>query len=171
MNATKLSDEVFLAQSPVVSVTKEDIQFLKARAIENPRGRCRLLLHQDVNDTLHEMVIVHTEGGYIRPHKNFTGDKSFSVVEGAFALVSFDEDGNVTGHQVVAAYPEGGVFTVRLTDSRYHTLVNLTPQVVFIETCLGPFKGSQYAPWAPEEGTPEAQDYHQKLWDLVAQAG
>ena len=114
------------------------------------------------------MVIVHTQGKYIRPLKNVVGGKSFSVVEGAFALVSFDDDGNVSGHQVVGDYSDGGVFTVRLSDDRFHTLINLTEQVVFIETCLGPFKGSEFAPWAPEEGTPEALEFHQKLCDLVA---
>ena len=166
--AIKLSDEVFVASSQNAGVTKQDVDFLKAKARNNQRGKCRLLLHQSPNDTLHEMVIVHTEGGYIRPHKNFTGDKSFSVIEGAFALVSFDDQGTVISHQRVAAYPEGDVFTVRLTDTRYHTLINLTQQVVFLETCLGPFKGSQWADWAPEEGTPEGQEFHQKLLDLVS---
>ena len=167
MEATKLNDEVYLARSPIGQVTRDDIQFLKNKAMENPRGKCRLLLHQNVDDVFHEMVIVHTQGKYIRPLKNVVGGKSFSVIEGAFSLVSFDGLGNVVSLQNVGEYSAGGVFTVRISDNRYHTLVNLTRQVVFIETCLGPFKGSEFAPWAPEEGTVESVSYYDQLSSVV----
>ena len=164
LNIFKINDEVFAVSDAVAQLTTEHIDFLKARARENKRRTCRLLLHRSTDDALHEMLIVHPLGRYIRPHKNVRSSKSFHVVEGALACILFDDDGAIGDHWIMGEYSGNGTFLVRLSERRYHTLIPLTDTVVFVETILGPFQGTTYAPWAPEEGDSiEATAYYETI--------
>ena len=53
MQIRTINPEVYQAEGPVVWATKENIEFLKARALENPRGRARLCAHPNSEDSLH----------------------------------------------------------------------------------------------------------------------
>jgi cupin fold WbuC family metalloprotein len=168
MDAKQISTEVFVANSAIIEVTRDDLEVLKSNARQSDKGKCRLLLHQTSNSSLHEMVIVHTAGKYIRPHKNVSSSKSFRILEGAFCLVLFGDDGIVEDMRIIGGDLSSSAVAIRLSDHRFHTLINLTEQVVFIETCLGPFTGSTYADWAPEEGeSQEASAYFGELCRLI----
>lgn len=168
MKAKQISAGVFVADSAMIEITRDDVDILKSIAWQSDRGKCRLLMHQTPESPLHEMVIVHTAGKYIRPHKNVSSSKSFKIIEGSFCLVIFSESGEIEEMRVIGGDSSSSTFGVRLSDSRYHTLINLTKQVVFIETCLGPFTGSTWAEWAPEEGPSlEAATYYENLCLLI----
>ena len=161
---SELTLEVFVASPAVMAVAREDIDVLQRRAKENARRTCRLLMHRSVDEPLHEMVIVHTKGRYIRPHKNTNSSKSYHLIAGRLACVLFSEDGAVTATHILGEYSSGEPFMLRLAERCYHTLIPLTETAVFVETILGPFKGTPYAPWAPEEGDePAAQAYYAQL--------
>jgi cupin fold WbuC family metalloprotein len=161
--AIEQSPEVMVAKHAVVPVSGEIVDALKARARRSPRGISRLLLHRDPNDALHQMLIVHTRGRYIRPHRNDRSAKSWHVVEGRLLVVRFSDAGAVEEETLLTAPSEGGAFIVRLSESYYHTLIALTGETAVIETILGPFTGTTYAPWAPEPDDARAADYFADL--------
>lgn len=167
MNLTELNEEIFMASDSVVKVTRTDTAVLLTRAQVNRRSRCRLLMHRSKNDLLHEMLIVHRKGQYIRPHKNVTSSKSFTVIGGSLECIIFSEDGEITDHFRMGDYASQDCFLVRLSDSCFHTLIPLTESVVFIETILGPFQGTTYAPWAPEEDGEDTEAYFQRLCEMT----
>lgn len=171
-NTRKINDEVFVAHNRTVKVTRQDIAYLKRKAKENKGRKCRLLLHQDINDALHEMLIVHAKGQYIRPHKNVHSSKSYYIIEGSLACILFSNEGQVTDHIVMSEVSNNDVVFMRMSESRYHTLLPITDTVVFIETILGPFRGTTYAPWAPSEGeSPKVQAYHENLKRKLHETG
>ena len=162
------SPEVFVANGPFPKLRDDHLAFLRARAAANASRKCRLLLHRSANDSLHEMLIVHGKGKYIRPHKNAASSKSFHIVEGALACVLFSDTGEVVDRFRMGEPASGDVFRVRLSDGAFHTLIPLSDWAVYVETILGPFRSTPYAPWAPaEDAGAEASEYFERLCRIV----
>lgn len=163
-----ISPEVFVADEAVPKVDVAVIAALKQQALRNPRRRCRLCAHKDVQDRLHEMFLVMARDIYIRPHKHTGKAESWHVIEGEADIVFFDEAGVVTECFPVA---QGGTRYFRVDDPRYHTQIIRTEFVVVHEVTTGPFNraDSEFAPWAPTEtDLPAVAAYWENLKRNVA---
>lgn len=156
LNTKKLSSEVYVAQDSASKVNRKYLNFLKEQALLSTKNKCRLLLHSNIDERLHEMLIVHAQAQYICPHKNVDSHKSHHIIEGQMAYIIFDDTGNITDHFIMGSAQTDDIFMIRLSDAKYHTMIPLTQTVAYIETILGPFKGASYAPWAPSEQDIEA---------------
>jgi cupin fold WbuC family metalloprotein len=164
-----LSPEVLVADAPVVCVSREDVEFLKQQAQRTDRLRSRLCAHMDVEDGLHEMLIVHSLGAYVRPHKHIGKSESLHVLEGEVDLVLFSEDGVINQIVPMGDYGSGRTVYCRLAGG-YHTLLIRSDIFVFHETTNGPFNRQDtiFAPWAPaEEDAAAVADYVQQLQQVV----
>lgn len=159
MNYTIFSDEVLYTNESVTQVSREDIQVLKTLALRNSRRRVRLCAHPGVEDDLHEMIIVHSGGTYIRPHKHVGKSESFHIIEGRLQVVLFEENGRIRDVVNLGHTERGENFYYRLSESWFHTVIPISEVVVFHETTNGPFKREDtvFAPWAPQENDYEAQ--------------
>ena len=164
-----LNDEVLFAAEALVRLDRKTVQFLKEKALANNRRRIRLCAHQDVQDPLHEMLIVHTRDTYVRPHKHLNKCESFHVIEGTVDVVVFDESGSIGEVISLGDYSSGRMFYYRLSYSYFHTLLIRSEVLVFHETTNGPFKRSDtiFASWAPEDGD---EDARRKYMEQLAQA-
>ena len=149
----KQSDEVFYAEGAIIAFAAADLEFLKQQTERNPRKRARLCTHRDVNDALHEMIIVNARDTYVRPHKNTSKPKSFQMLEGMMDVVVFDDAGNVVSATRLGPYGSGRASYFRLHETRFHTLRTLTALGIFQETTRGPFVlgDTVFAAWAPED--------------------
>lgn len=149
----EISAEVLVADAPIVTLTRDDVAGLKARASKNPRRRVRVCAHRSVDDAVHEMLIVMAHGCYIRPHKHVGKSESFHVVDGALDVVVFDEEGQVTQVLPLGDYSSGGRFYYRSDVELYHTVFIRSAVAVLHESTRGPFRPSDnvLAPWAPDE--------------------
>jgi len=154
----KESDEVLYDLEPVVRISRKDVDFLKEKAEHNERKRIRLCAHSDIGDNLHEMVITHARGTYVRPHKHLGKIESFHVIEGSVDVVVFDEEGIITGVTRMGDYQSGLPFYHRISDPTYHTLLITSDVLVFHEITNGPFRREDmvYADWSPEESDRQA---------------
>jgi len=159
MRMKKITDEVFYADQDIVEVSKEDIEFLKKKALQNERKRCRLCTHKDVNDKVHEMIIVHTKDTYVMPHKHLDKSEAFHIIEGEADVVILDDDGTVRKVISMGEYSSGKNFYYRLSEPFYHTLLIKSDIIVFHEATKGPFSKDDtlFAQWSPEEGDISAQ--------------
>lgn len=153
MRLSKLNDEVLLADEPIVRLSGLDIASLKQQALANPRRRIRVCKHPDTNDRLHEMLIVHTHGTYVRPHKHLNKSESVHIIEGEVEVVFLDESGAVTDVVRLGDFQSGREFYCRANWPLYHTLLVTSEFLVFHEITTGPFRREEtvFAPWAPEE--------------------
>ncbi|MBU1694173.1 MAG: WbuC family cupin fold metalloprotein [Verrucomicrobia bacterium] len=160
MKTRKFNDEVLYPGEAPVVLDRAFVEWLKQQADRNPRRRIRLCAHQDPNDLIHEMLIVHAQMTYIRPHKHLTRIESFQVLEGEADMVMFDEQGAITRVIRMGPYGSGHPFYYRLTEPVYHTLLIYSPHLVFKEVTNGPFNRADtvFPAWAPEDSQPEGAE-------------
>jgi cupin fold WbuC family metalloprotein len=120
---------------------------------DNERKRIRLCTHKDVDDEVHEMLIVHAKDTYVRPHKHVNKIESFHVIEGKVDIVLFKEDGGIMDAVQMGDYLSGYDFYHRISFPYYHTLIIRSDVLVFHETTNGPFKRTDtiFPVWAPDE--------------------
>jgi cupin fold WbuC family metalloprotein len=162
----EFNKEVLYIDQDITQVSKADIEILKQKALSNDHKRIRLCSHRNVNDSLHEMLIIHTKDTYVRPHKHLNKSESLHVIEGSVDIVILDEQGEVTEIIPMSKYPSGRAFYYRMGTALYHTLLIRSDFLVFHEITKGPFHKSDtvFAPWAPQESDPEAcRKYIQNL--------
>lgn len=116
---------------------------------------------------------------YIRPHRHALDPKSecLVAVRGLFALLAFDDAGNVVetvrfGTEKYGQTEQLSV-GVELPPGTWHTIIAQVPDSVLLELKAGPFDptlAKEWAPWAPDEGAIEAQPYLSNLRNLVARS-
>lgn len=170
MNFKEFNKEVLYVTEDIAKISAADIEMLKRKALANDRRRIRLCFHKDVNDFVHEMLIIHTKNTYVRPHKHLNKSESFYVIEGSVDVVVFDEQGKVTQVTSVGEYSSGRKFYYRMATAHYHMLIIQSDFLVFFEITKGPFLKSNtiYAPWSPEENDMQGcREYIQKLTDRM----
>jgi cupin fold WbuC family metalloprotein len=149
----QVSSEVFIAKDKVIKINKNDIDFIKNKALSSKKKRARICFHQDINDTIHEMIITAVRGGYIRPHKHMNKSESFHMIEGEMDVLVFDNNGKIREIIEMGGYSSNKKFYYRLSEDAYHMVIVRTEYAVFHEITNGPFNKEEtfFAPWSPEE--------------------
>ena len=155
----EVNEEVLYTLDSITKINKGDLEFLKAKAASNHRKRIRLCVHPDVEDGLHEMLIIHTKGNYVRPHKHTNKSESFHIIEGELKVIIFDEKGTVLEILKMGSFRTEKTFFFRISENHYHTIIITSDCAVIHETTNGPFKKEEtiFAPWAPEEDDYDSQ--------------
>lgn len=168
---TQQNAEVYYMSDARVIWDASDIMFLKQRAEENPRRRCRLCAHPDITAHQHEMLIIHGREAYVRPHRHIGRAESFQIIEGAATAIFFDSAGDIETAVQLSTPVNGGSFYYRVPENTYHTLIIESEWLVFYETTEGPFDPSSCAfpTWAPDGQDMEAASKY--IRDLASKYG
>jgi cupin fold WbuC family metalloprotein len=145
----EMTAEVLVADDPVTLLGSTELAELIARAKSVPRRRARILLHGSPDELMQEMLIVMTRGQYVPPHRNDRSPKSYLLLTGSFVLVTFDQRGAVVKHFRLAAAEPAAPFFARINQATWHMAIPLSAEVAFMETILGPHRGTVFADWAP----------------------
>ena len=155
-----------LALEPPSTLVTELNEELMARAIEgaqkSPRKRVILPLHKESEALLQRMLNAIQPGSYIRPHRHGNERaESIVVLKGRLLFHVFSEEGLLKkSHDLSAGSAidmDGGV---------WHSFQALEPDTVLFEVKPGPYNAATdkvFAPWAPEEFSPEAEAYLESL--------
>ncbi len=159
-------------QEDLALMTRQRLDDAVQQSRKSPRGRIIAPLHRSLSDPLHRMLNATQPGSYVRPHCHFDPPKSeaWIVLRGTVLFVTFFEDGGIREHLVLDA--ESETFGVDLVPGHYHTLAALKPNTVIYEVKTGPYEETtdkSFAPWAPAEGTVEAQNYLRNLLEACRQ--
>jgi len=150
------------------------------RAKQSPRRRTNYNFHSGPQDNPHRFLNALLRGSYVAPHRHTTPPKSetFVVLEGLLAVFCFDDGGAVTSTHLIGS--ADGTAVPRSLQGRpvlrgidvpagmWHTVTAISDHAVCLEIKPGPWDPSSdkdFAPWAPREGDPGADEY---LADLLA---
>ena len=163
----KINNSVFYAADKIVTVSRHDIRFLKGKAQRTESKSARLCAHRNVNDKIHEMIILHSKETYVRPHKHPHKTVSYHVIEGKADLILFNEGGKIMDVIKMGDYASGRTFFYRVFEPYYYMPLVTSDILVFDETINGPYKknGTIYAPWAPEVNhSSEVKEFLKRLY-------
>jgi cupin fold WbuC family metalloprotein len=149
----QINDEVYYSEGGIVKISNHDIAFLIEKASINVRKRARICTHQSLSDTIHEMLIVHTNGNYIRPHKHKNKTESWNIIKGMADVVMFDETGKINEVISVGDMSSSEIFYYRTNSPIFHSMLIRSKHFVFHEITSGPFNKNDtiFAPWSPDE--------------------
>lgn len=155
---------------PLTAIGEELLAGGKAASRKSPRGRIIQPLHKQGGDLLQRMLNTLQPGSYIRPHRHAPGrGESIVVLSGTLLYLTFTEEGAVdVVLRLKAGAPEFGVDT---EGGIWHCFMALEPDTVLFEVKPGPYDAKadkEFAPWAPEEYSPESAAYLGELLDYAA---
>jgi len=144
----------------------EYLNNLTAQAKSSPRLRQHRNIHNSYQDACQRLFNAIEPGSYIRPHRHIADprDELLIAIRGSMALVTFDDQGSISGILCFGTEKTGSDLAVgaEVDPSTWHTVVALEVGSVLLEVKAGPFDPNQpkdLAPWAPEEGSPAAESY------------
>jgi len=151
-----------------------DMNLIRVKAADaraNPRLREIHCLHYDDTELLHRMLNAIQPGSYVRPHRHQDPPKAeaFILLNGCLGVLTFSDDGELDENGLVLLSHESGVLGVDIREHIWHTIVALAPDTVVFEVKPGPYErpsDKDFAAWAPEEGTPEAEQLLASWEDL-----
>lgn len=150
----------------VTPITSQLIDQAVQASRTSERRRIILPLHKSADESLHRMFNAMQPETYIPPHRHLLPPKAESilVLRGSLCFVTFDESGNID--QMLDLSAGSDQIGVDVAAGIYHTFFILEPDTVVFEVKPGPYSpinDKDFAPWAPSEGHPAANDYLAQL--------
>lgn len=156
----------------VHAILPSDLSALSAAARASPRLRQHRNLHTSYSDPCQRVLNAIEVDSYIQPHRHLRDPKRETLmgVRGQFALVTFDDAGDIVAVTAFGISGETAVSTlatgVEIPHDVWHTALALEPGSILLEIKAGPFNpetAKEAAPWAPEENSPGAIRYFESL--------
>jgi len=153
----------------IPELSSDEVSLYFSVAKNSERCRSPKIMHKqgDYHNRVFNFIL---EESYMHPHLHPSEEKieKMYLLDGSFALITFDDDGEVTNTYVLA---KDGRESIDVPAFTWHTYVMLTKEVIVFETMEGVYNPSTWkkmAPWAPSENTLEAPAYLEMLKSKVA---
>lgn len=149
----RTSEEAFHISDPIVTVSRREINVLKAELPNTARKRIRLCCHANSLVRLHEMFVLYTKQTYIQPNKHLAKDETFLILEGEADFIFYSDSGDVTKIIPLGSPESGRAFFVRVPQGVYHSVVMHSDFLVIHEATPGPYdrEHTVWAPWAKSQ--------------------
>lgn len=155
-----------MEQRAVQTIDSALLDELLQRARRSPRRRAILCLHDGDWEHAHRMLNALTVGTYVRPHRHEDMHKGegFILLRGKIALLIFAGAGEIDFERSRLLSTSLGCFGMDIPPGYWHSLVALEDSVIY-EVKGQPAGGyiqaqdKDFAPWSPEEGSREAEEY------------
>jgi cupin fold WbuC family metalloprotein len=143
--------------TPVQCITRSDLDALAAAAQRGARRRQNRNLHPALTDPVQRLLNALELGSYVPPHRHAIPAKweLMALLTGRAVLLTFNDAGVVQERIDLDA----GTPVIEVPPATWHTLAALLPHTVLLEVKPGPYvpvASVDVAPWAPEEGSPDA---------------
>ena len=141
-NLKKVSPRVFFAQTETVEANEMTISILGALAKQSGDKTARLCMHQNQNQAIQEMLMIHSEQISTGPlRQNNNSSVSYRLIRGALEITL--HHGGTTGetdHRVeFQPNSQSTKSSLRVPARVFRTIKTLTDSAVFVEVQSGPF--------------------------------
>ena len=109
-------------------------------------------MHKNIEDEIHEMIIVHMSKTYVRPHKHRYNFESLQFIEGTCTVIFFDEKGTILNSFKAGEQNSQNIVYYKIPKDLYHMLIIDSKYLIFKETTKGPFikENTIFPNWAPD---------------------
>ena len=150
--------------STIPEPSLEDINYYFDLAYHSERRRSPKIMHKK-GDYINKVFNFILSDSYMQPHLHPGSEKieKMYLIKGSFALIIFDDKGNVKETVVLS---KGEKEFVSVPAYAWHTYVMLTNEVIVYETMDGVYEPSSWkemASWAPKENAVGASNYLETL--------
>ena len=144
------------------TISRTLIQDMEFKAEASPRLRTHFNFHEHSDALVQRLLIQLRRGTYIRPHRHFELNKweMTLVIAGEVEIVLFDDNGAL--HERIRVGAGGDTMGLELPSETWHSYVPLSAHAAFFEVKEGPYdptRMTQFAAWAPEEGSAQMPAY------------
>jgi cupin fold WbuC family metalloprotein len=151
---------------PELSSDEVNLHFSVAK--DSERCRSPKIIHKQ-GDYYNKVFNFILEDSYMHPHLHPSEEKieKMYLLDGSFALITFNDDGEVTDTYILA---KGGRESIDVPAFTWHTYVMLTKEVIVFETMEGVYNPSTWkemASWAPLENGKDSLAYLDFLKNIV----
>ena len=141
------------------------------QAAQAPRKRTHHNLHPSLDAPVQRLAIALSQGTYVRPHRHPQPNRweMIHALQGETTLVLFDDHGHPT--RKILLSPQV-MPVVECPANTWHSLYPTQGQIVIMEVKEGPYLPNlpeHFAPWAPEENTPEVEAYLARIMEWECQ--
>lgn len=142
------------------------------KAENSYKKRQHMNLHLNHSEKCQRLINVISRNSYIQPHRHSLDPKIETLValNGLFSLLKFNDDGTVCDISYFGSQQYIGkscdAFGIEIMPNEWHTVIAMTVDAYLFEVKEGPFLpelAKEMAPWAPQEGMPEAYQYFEGL--------
>ena len=155
-----------MEQRPVQAINSILLEDLLKQARLSTRRRAILRLHEGDWEHAHRMLNALAIGTYVRPHRHLDKHKGegFIILRGKLALLVFTDSGEIDKIKSRLLSLNGGCLGIDIPPGVWHSLAPLEDTVIY-EVKGQPSGGyiqeedKDFAEWAPEEGSLEADEY------------
>ncbi len=123
-------------------ITGQLVEEVAAKAAQSPRLRTNYNFHRSAAENPHRFLNILLRDTYVRPHRHIDPpkDETFLVLEGAAAIVLFNDAGSVTDcYKLGADSVQGHLWGADIAAGIWHTLFPLTARAVCFEVKPGPW--------------------------------
>jgi cupin fold WbuC family metalloprotein len=134
------------------------------KASASERLRSNFNLHDSPDDPIQRYLIASRKESYFRPHRHPLYAEVAIGLHGTFDIIVFDDVGNITERHRLG--PHTDMMGFEMDANKWHCWLPLSDEGCFFEVKPGPYDpatAAEFAPWAPEEGTPDAKDFVARL--------
>ncbi len=122
-----------------VMINREVLQALKAQLGSDGGKTVRICLHAEGNNPLHEMIIIHAQGGVFPTHLHLQTPESYHIFEGILIIDFFDDQGQLQERIRLGDLQSGLPFFYRVPLGIWHRTYPETSMVLYKESRPGPF--------------------------------
>jgi cupin fold WbuC family metalloprotein len=148
----------------IPELSSDDIKSYFDLAYNSERRRSPKIMHKK-GDYINKVFNFILSDSYMQPHLHPGSEKieKMHLVYGSFALITFDDNGKVTGTNILEKDKNEFIAVPAFS---WHTYVMLSDEVIVYEEMNGVYEPSSWkemASWAPKENTPEADKYLELL--------
>ncbi|MBV8634127.1 MAG: WbuC family cupin fold metalloprotein [Burkholderiaceae bacterium] len=137
------------------TLTLTDLDQLTTTAQQAPRQRSNTNFHPQLDAPVQRLAIAMEPETYVRPHRHRNSWELLNVLRGAFEVIVFTEQGEITERIRLSA---DKVRVLEMPAGTWHSVLSLEPGSVVFEVKQGPYVPlgpEDLADWAPVEGSPE----------------
>lgn len=150
----------------MIKITESFIKNVTDKSKIAKRGRCNYNFHKSFDEKVQRFLNIADPGTYIRPHKHENPDKTevFIILKGKAVMLEFSRNGKLVDYAMLDS--KSGNFGAEVPPGVYHSFISLKKGTAVYEIKEGPFDPTAdklFAPWAPDEGTKEAQLFNKNI--------
>jgi len=147
----------------MLKITSQLVSEVSSQAKANTRRRQHYNFHKTYGEPIQRLLNACEPDSYFRPH-NHTDSQILEIlliVRGEIVVVIFDDFGNIRDYAILSHKTLN--YGVEILPNEWHSMIALEPGSVMFEIKEGPFDESRakvFAPWAPVENSPEAEEFN-----------